>query len=104
MAKIARKLPNGCAMRSPIRPKDSTIAPEKLTVAQYLQVRWLPDVRLQVDVSSYLQYEAHVRRILPALGNIVLARLSAPDVQKLYTDMAEQYAAGDDSPDARDSV
>lgn len=75
--------------------KGLTIAPEKLTVAQYLQERWLPDVRLQVDVSSYLQYEAHVRRyIIPALGKIVLARLSAPDVQKLYTDMAEQYAAG----------
>lgn len=73
--------------------KGLTIAPEKLTVAQFLQEQWLPDIHSRVDPSSHLQYEAHVRTYLvPALGRMLLARLSASDVQRMYTELSSRLA------------
>lgn len=74
--------------------KGLPIVAEKLTVAQFLEQRWLPDIRSRVDGSTHLQYAAHVRLYLsPGLGKIILSRLTATDVQKLYTDLGEHLAS-----------
>lgn len=69
-----------------------TIAPEKLTVAQYLE-QWLADIAQRVDPSTHIKYSLHVRQYLsPGLGKTLLARLSAQDVQRLYTDLASHLS------------
>ncbi len=72
--------------------RGKTIAPEKETVAHFLLERWLPDVRSRVDSSTHLQYAAHVKQYLaPALGRVLLSRLTPSDVQKMYTEMADRH-------------
>lgn len=87
---VAEKLRDALAAQA----KGLIIAPEKMTVAQFLEQRWLPDIKGRVDSSSHLEYEQHVRRyLIPGLGKMLLARLTPSDVQALYTEMAEQGLA-----------
>lgn len=71
------------------------VAPKsgRLTVAQFL-TDWLQNVaRVTVKPATYVSYEAFVRvHIVPALGGVVLAKLTPQDVQKL---MAAKLASGD---------
>jgi integrase len=61
------------------------IVGEKLTVAQYLK-QWLDDIAPSLKPRSLQRYEEDVRlRLIPALGKTPLARLSAQQVQAVYS-------------------
>ncbi|HKS70515.1 MAG TPA: hypothetical protein VJQ45_08840, partial [Ktedonobacterales bacterium] len=67
------------------RDQGLPIVGEKLTVAQYL-TQWLKDIAPGLKPRSLQRYEEDVRlRIVPALGRTPLARLTAQQVQTLYT-------------------
>jgi len=67
------------------------LADEQQTVATYL-TGWLATIAPTVRASTLLRYTYDVRRnILPTLGHVKLARLSAQQVQTLY---AAKLAAG----------
>ena len=57
---------------------------DKITFGQYLD-RWLEDsVKPGVRPRTYIRYSGDVRNHLkPALGNIKLSKLSAPDIQSM---------------------
>jgi integrase len=63
---------------------------EKLTVAQYLD-KWLASsVKPSVKPKTYEGYESICRvRVAPKIGTKKLAKLTALDLQALYTDLAE---------------
>jgi integrase len=70
-----------------LRDRDSglSVVGEKLTVAQYL-AQWLDDIAPSLKPRSLQRYEEDVRlRLVPALGKTSLARLSAQQVQSLYS-------------------
>jgi integrase len=63
---------------------------EKMTVATYLD-RWLSaSVKPSVKVRTFENYESIVRvRVVPRIGKRQLAKLTALDLQSLYTELAE---------------
>jgi integrase len=63
----------------------------KVTVAQYLE-RWLNDTsRLTVRESTHRRYAELVRvHINPQIGGVRLHRLTAPDVQNIFSTMEEK--------------
>lgn len=66
----------------------SYVEPSKLLVRDYLVDRWLPGMRTQVRPSTLASYEQHVRSyIVPALGGVLLQRLSADQLNALYADL-----------------
>lgn len=59
--------------------------PDRLTVAQWLG-RWLGIVKTELAEQTWLNTEAAVRvRIVPALGELQLARLTPSDLQQFYS-------------------
>jgi integrase len=61
------------------------IAPDKITVREYLSDEWLPAVRATVKPTTYLSYETHVERHLnPSLGNFPLQKLSGANINAFY--------------------
>jgi hypothetical protein len=62
--------------------------PDRLTVSQWL-ARWLDMVRPEVARRSWRQYESGVRvHITPAIGHILLTKLTSADVQGFYSGLA----------------
>ncbi len=57
---------------------------ERQTMEQFLQV-WLETMRYQVRRSSWQRYRNYVRHIVSVLGKVVLAKLTAQQVQMFYT-------------------
>jgi len=80
-----------------LRDRDTglPIVGERLTVAQYL-AQWLNDIAPGLKPRSLQRYEEDVRlRIVPACGRTPLARLTAQQVQALYTaKLSEGLSAG----------
>lgn len=68
--------------------------PGKETLAQFLE-RWLADVASQrVKAKTLNSYQQLIRsHIIPALGRIKLAKLTAQDVQRLLTALATDHSA-----------
>lgn len=67
------------------RDRGLPIVGEKLTMAQYL-TQWLKDIAPGLKPRSLQRYEEDARlRIVPALGRTPLARLTAQQVQMLYS-------------------
>lgn len=73
----------------------SYIAPEKLTVRQWLEDEWLPSRRPNaatarghrgtVGLSTWEQYRTYVRAyVVPYLGHVALQQLSPTDLDRLY--------------------
>lgn len=61
------------------------IVDERQMLGQYL-LSWLSSARHKLKPSSYRRYRLDLHRyILPALGNVSLAKLTAQQVQALYT-------------------
>jgi integrase len=78
-----------------LRDRDSglPVVGEKLTVAQYL-AQWLDDIAPSLKPRSLQRCEEDVRlRLVPALGKTSLARLSAQQVQSLYSAELKQGLA-----------
>jgi integrase len=62
--------------------------PDRLTVAQWLE-RWLGQVRGEVAPRTHERYASICRvHLIPAIGEVLLARLSITDVQSLYSALA----------------
>ena len=68
------------------RKHDGTyVAPERITVTDYLLERWLPGKRTRVAPSTAEIYERNVRLyIAPNLGRIQLQELQPEDLDSLY--------------------
>jgi integrase len=67
------------------RDKGIPIVTEHQTVRQYL-TDWLESVRLQLRESSFRRYSDYVRiHLIPGLGRYKLERLTAQQIQALYT-------------------
>jgi hypothetical protein len=67
---------------------------EKLTVAAFSQ-RWLAIyARPKVKASTYRRYEECLRvHVVPAIGSMQLAAVKPLDLQQLYADLSNRYAA-----------
>ena len=58
---------------------------EKITLADYLLVRWLPTKRTHLKASTASAYERIIRlHIVPYIGRIPLQRIQPDDLDKLY--------------------
>jgi integrase len=61
---------------------------DKLTVGQWLD-KWLGIIKAEVETQTHLTYEVAARvHLKPALGDILLSRLSPIDVQNFYSAIA----------------
>jgi integrase len=66
--------------------------PEKVSFGEYLTMRWLPSQKGRLRPSSYASYEQLIRsHILPVIGAIPLHKLSAEDLDGLYTQLSESH-------------
>jgi integrase len=73
--------------------QQSYTAPTKMTVRQYLSKEWLPAVKATIRPSTYNSYVQHVDcHIVPYIGSLQLAKLSAAQVNALYAKLAESGA------------
>jgi integrase len=71
---------------------NGTIAPERMTVADYLE-QWLRHVRTKVSPKSFERYCSIVRaNLIPALGNIRLSKLQAVAISAAYSDALSRLA------------
>jgi integrase len=60
------------------------LAPKKTTVAEFLN-RWLDHMRAQLTPHSYERYEGVItKNIIPAIGNVALAKLQPPAISQAY--------------------
>ena len=72
--------------------KGLPVAAEKQTVEQYLS-SWLEVMKNQLDSSSFRRYQNQVRlHLVPALGSIKLAHLTAQQIQLFYTRKVESLS------------
>jgi integrase len=70
-----------------IRDRDKGIypVPERQTLRQFLE-QWIQDVASQLQPSSLRRYRDYVRvHLIPGLGPVTLAKLTAQQVQAFYT-------------------
>jgi integrase len=59
--------------------------PTRITVREYLLKDWLPTIKGTVRPTTYASYTMHVEgHIVPALGSLQLARLSAQAINAFY--------------------
>lgn len=79
-----------------IRQRDTgtlLLGDPRQTVGQYL-TSWLQSVKPEVELSTYISYEGHVRRhIVPAFGRIRLSELTPQHVQHLIAKMLAEGLA-----------
>jgi integrase len=85
-AEAAQKL--AAALRD--RDRGLPIASEKQTLAQYLEV-WLASSRHRVKPRSWQRYEELTRlHIVPVLGKLLLSKVGAQDLKRLYAAKREE--------------
>jgi integrase len=78
------------------------IKPEKQTVAGFLN-DWLEAIKHDVSPATFVSYEATCRlHLMPTLGKIELAKLSARDIQRLKAEKIE--AAMDRGPGVKKAI
>ncbi|MGH8983939.1 MAG: tyrosine-type recombinase/integrase [Acidimicrobiia bacterium] len=64
--------------------------PEKTTLASYLTNKWLPAQRSQLRPSTFDSYRRTIElHVLPAIGNVPLAKLAPEDLDALYARLLE---------------
>lgn len=64
------------------------VAPDRLTLAEWVRESWLPMRRTRVKPSTYDSYRSNMEtHVLPALGNRPLQQLTAPMLNTLYADL-----------------
>lgn len=60
-------------------------APERITLGNYLEQRWLPAKRTQLRASTFDSYRRNIaNHVIPALGPIPLQRLTPEDLDQFY--------------------
>jgi integrase len=84
-----RQAQDECARLITTMRRGTTIEPAKDTLRAYLD-RWLDHMKTQVSPRSYENYKEIVdKNIVPALGNVVLAKLRPAEIAKAYSDALE---------------
>lgn len=64
------------------------VAPDRLTLAEWVGESWLPMTRTRVKPSTYHSYRSNMEiHVLPALGTRALQQLTAPMLNTLYADL-----------------
>lgn len=64
------------------------VAPDRLTLAEWVRESWLPLTRTRVRPSTYASYRSNMEtHVLPALGGRALQQLTAPMLNTLYADL-----------------
>ena len=74
-----------------VSSKDGTyVAPERVTVKDFLEQEWLPAVRLRLAQSTWESYERNVRHhIVPNIGGVQLQALDGGTLNRLYAQLLE---------------
>ena len=68
----------------------SYVVPSRITVREFLLREWLPSIKGTVRPTTYASYTMHVEgHIVPALGSLQLARLSAQAINSFYARLLE---------------
>jgi integrase len=68
----------------------SYVVPTRITVREYLLREWLPSIKGTVRPTTFASYATHVEgHIVPALGSLQLARLSAQAINAFYAKLLE---------------
>ena len=68
------------------------IEPTKITLADYLQNQWLPSLH-DLRPNTRLSYETLTRlHIIPHIGSVQLAKLTANDCDRLYSTISRPVA------------
>jgi integrase len=63
----------------------TNVAPQKITLGEYLADRWLPAIEATVRPTTFAGYRAHVRvYVNPALGSIPLQSVTADQLSTFY--------------------
>lgn len=63
-------------------------APDRVTVGQYLQERWLPAKRAQLRASTFESYRVNVaNHVVPAIGAVPLQRLTPEHLDTFYAEL-----------------
>ncbi len=64
------------------------VAPDRLTVAEWVRQSWLPMTKTRVKPSTFDSYRANMEtHVLPALGGKALQLLTAPMLNTLYAEL-----------------
>lgn len=64
------------------------VAPDRLTLAEWVRESWLPMTKTRVKPSTYDSYRSNMEtHVLPALGGRALQQLTAPMLNTLYADL-----------------
>jgi integrase len=64
--------------------------PDRITVGSYLTEKWLPAKRAQLRPSTFDSYRRNIDlHVIPAIGRILLQRLTPEDLDSLYPRLAE---------------
>jgi len=66
------------------------VAPDKLTLAAYLEDEWLPAIRATVRPSTFISYELNVRRVVDRIGSVPLQKLTPAGLNALYGDLGTE--------------
>jgi integrase len=60
---------------------------DRLTLEQYLTTIWLPSVEASLRPRAYEAYELNVRRLVPHLGRVRLAKLTPAAILRCYAEL-----------------
>jgi hypothetical protein len=72
----------------------TNVAPQKITLGEYLADRWLPAIEATVRPTTFAGYRAHVRvYVNPALGSIPLQSVTADQLSIFTSSCTEPVAA-----------
>lgn len=65
--------------------KGEDIAPDRSSLASYLQDRWLPNQELRLRPTTFLSYRKTLEHhVVPYIGRLRLDKLQADDLERLY--------------------
>jgi integrase len=92
-AKYTTKKAAATAMHDDLRDRErgTWVAPVDLTLADYLQGRWLPALGAEELAESTIEaYRHHVERIVPVIGDVPLQKLNRNDVSVMAARLASE--------------
>jgi integrase len=63
-------------------------APDRITLGEYLEERWIPMKRSQIKFSTWDQYRRNTRiHVVPRIGHIPLQKLTPEDLDSFYAEL-----------------
>lgn len=71
--------------------KQTYIAPQRVTLADFVRTEWLPTMQTQVKISTWDSYRRNLQNhVLPALGGVQLQQLTTGHLNSLYRSLIGQ--------------